>query len=484
MSGFIDKLTAVMFYASLPLLLAFFYGIAANDGGWLPIGVTILILAFPAIPQIIAAALENLSGLFRSVMNPETPFNYAKIIDMELMRKRVEVLTLGEVLAITSMAWLAVPLISVIPYLYYGIAPIDALFESASGWTSTGLSALETVSVLPHSVILFRSITQWVGGLGIAVLILSTFRGKEAVGFLKAEGRNQAELGIAATVGITFSVYLALTAIGILFLLASGFGPFNAVNLAFSGLSNGGFFPFDSFDLSNVQKIVLAMLMFSGATSFLFFKSVFEGHFDKAFRDEEFMLYICITIAALLLITYVGGEDPFNTFLNAVSAVATGGFGIGDLGALHGFAIYLLILLMLSGGMVGSTTGGLKLWRILVIFKAIAIQVKEAFLPQGAVQRVKINNLPINERMINESAIFVFAYLLIFLFSAGLFLTAGHTLQNSLFITASAMGNVGLSTMDVHIMSDGAKMFLIILMYIGRIEIFPSLALIAYLVRR
>ncbi|MFH1521303.1 MAG: potassium transporter TrkG [Candidatus Micrarchaeota archaeon] len=484
MSNFLDKLAAVAFYASILLVIPFIFSLIIGDGGWIPIGITITILALPAVPQMIIGVAKNIYNFIMSILNPDTPFNYAKIVNMDMMRKKVEILTLGEVLAITSLAWIIVPVISMIPYLWYGIAPLDAFFESASGWTSTGLTALETVTVLPQSIILFRSITQWIGGLGIIILILSTFRGKEAISFLKAEGRQSMELGIGKTVEVTFKVYIVLTILGILFLMASGFDVFNAVNLAFSGLSNGGFFPFDSYDLSALQKMVLAMLMFAGATSFLFYRSIWHGAIDRALLDEEFVLYVFVIILAVIMIIAIGKEDIFNSILNGISAIATGGFGIGDLGILHTFAMYVLILMMLCGGMVGSTTGGIKLWRILVILKAMVIQVKETFLPHGTVQRVKINNLPINDSMIVESATFVFAYLFLFLFSAGILLTANYTLQNSLFMVASAMGNVGLATLNVPILGVGSKILLIGLMYLGRIEIFPCLALIGYLMRR
>ena len=272
MAEFLKKLAAVMFYASLPLFIPFFYSIYLGDDAWIPIGITIGILASPAIPQIIMAIFENIVNFLRSILSPETPFNYAKIIDMERMRKRVEVLTLGEILAITSAAWLLVPTVSSIPYLYYGIPPVDAFFESMSGWTSTGLSALATLKGLPATMILFRSVTQWVGGLGIVILILTVVRGREALSFLKAEGRATTEIGIGETVGLIFKTYLALTAIGISLLIFLNIDPFNAVALSFSGISNGGFFPFDSFEFTDAQKFVLALMMFAGATSFIFYR--------------------------------------------------------------------------------------------------------------------------------------------------------------------------------------------------------------------
>lgn len=484
MSELLNKLTAVMFFSALPLFIPFLYGLATGDGGWIPIGFTIALLMLPALPYLFFTTLDNLFGLLRSLAKQDVPFNYARLISIEGISRHVEVLTFGQVMVITSVAWILVPLIAVLPYLYYGATFVDALFESFSAWTSTGLSAFSTVSALPPSVVLFRSTAQWIGGLGIVVLILSTFRGKEAVGFLKAEGRNKTELGMANTVSMIFRVYLALTAIGMALLLLSGFGAFDAVNLSFSGISNGGFFPFDHYDFSDLQKIILALIMFAGSTNFLTFRNAARGEFDKALRDEEFILYILLTALSIAVVVLVGGEGFLNSVLNAVSAIACGGFAIGDLSVMHQFAIYILIILMLSGGMVGSTTGGIKLWRVLVIIKSVANQVREAFLPSGAVQVVKVNGLPINEKIVLESAILVFAYLLIFLFGAGAFIAAGYDTEKAMFITASAQGNVGLSTLDVPQIGWAGKALLIMLMYLGRIEIFPSLALASYFLRR
>ncbi|MEW6035382.1 MAG: potassium transporter TrkG [Candidatus Micrarchaeota archaeon] len=478
------KLAAVMFYASVPLWLAFFYSFISPDDGWIPIGLTLLIMGLPAVPQILRGMLENTKTALRSLVHKDTPFNYAKVLDTESMRKEVETLTFGEVLALTALAWILVPFLSVFPYIYYGVPVLDAFFESVSGWTSTGLSALPTVAIIPKSVIFFRSITQWVGGLGIVVLILSTTKGREAISFLRAEGRSQTELGIAQTVSTTFNVYFVLTILGIILCLIVGFDPFNAVNLTFAAIANGGFFPFDSYPLTDIQKLALAAILFAGATSVLFFRSVWQGMIAKAFSDEELVLYAGLTALAVILMLTVGGEGGFNALLNGVAAITGGGFGIGDLTIMHTFGIYVLIILMLSGGMTGSTTGAIKLWRVLVIMKAVWKQVKESFMPAGSVQVVKINYLPINERMIVESAIFVFAYLLVFLAASGAFMTAAYGTEDSMFLVATAMGNVGLSTVSIPAVGAAGKSLLIFLMYIGRIEIFPSLALVAFITRR
>jgi trk system potassium uptake protein len=193
---------------------------------------------------------------------------------------------------------------------------------------------------------------------------------------------------------------------------------------------------------------------------------------------------LLITAIAVALIYIVGHEGIFNTLLNSISAIACGGFAIGDLSIMGAFPTYILILLMLMGGMMGSTTGGIKLWRILVVLKSILRNVKSAFLPLGSVQVVKINGRAISEEFIVESSTFIFAYVLLFLFGSGVLMAINYGVEDSMFMIASAMGNVGLAIIPIPAMGEGTKIFLIALMYLGRIEIFPSLALMRFILRR
>ncbi len=321
---------------------------------------------------------------------------------------------------------------------------------------------------------------QWVGGLGIIVLMLAVLKGREARWLLKAEGRETIEVGIGKTVKNYWLIYLGLSILAFGILAYLGINYFDALNLAFSGISNGGFFPFSHYDFTELQKYALAGIMLAGATSFVFWRHVFSGKLLTAVKDEELIFYIGVIAVAVTLIVYVGGEDLSNTFLNTVSSIACGGFAIGDVGIMHEFSKYVLTLLMLAGGMYGSTTGAIKLWRILVAFKSILLRVKSVFLPAGAVQVVKINNLPVPEEAIIDCVVYIFSYVVIVLVGAGLFIAVGHTITNSLFLVTSAMGNVGLSTVTISALGTNGKTFLIFLMYVGRIEIFPTLALARY----
>jgi trk system potassium uptake protein TrkH len=481
---FLKRLTVLMFYASLPLLIPLGYSLYMDDGAWATLLFTFLVMALPAVPQILQQIYENIKNFVLAILKPDVAFTFARLVDFEKMRDEVSELTLGQILALVSASWLIIPAICAIPYLAYGLGPVDAFFESLSGWTSTGLSAIPTLEGLPPSIILYRSVTQWVGGLGIVILMLTVIKGREAKHFLKAEGRTSEDIGISKTAGGIWGTYLLLTVLGLLLLYAVGFDPLNSVNLVFAGISSGGFFPFDSFSFTEMQKSALAVIMFCGATSFLFYRKLASGKIREAILDEEFLFYVFITILAISLIYFVSQEDIYNTLLNSISSITCAGFEVGDLSLFHAFPVYILILLMLMGGMMGSTTGGIKLWRILVALKAILRNVKSAFLPMGTVQVVKINGKAIPEESIVESSTFIFAYIIIFLFACGAFIAADYGIEDSMFMIASAMGNVGLAIIPIPLMGQGAKIFLIVLMYLGRIEIFPSLALIRFIAKR
>ncbi len=477
--GFLQRLTSVMFYAALPLLIPFLYGLYLGEDVF-AIGITILILILPFIPGLLIGIYRNVRDFILSLFRPETPWNYLSLTEIAGIRARIGEITLGQALALTSLAWIVIPAVCSIPFLYLEMQPLDAFFESMSAWTSTGLSIIDLPEELPQSIILYRSTMQWVGGLGIIILMLAVLKGREARWLLKAEGRETIEVGIGKTVKTYWLIYLGLSIVAFGILAYLGMDYFNAVNLTFAGISNGGFFPFSHYDFTELQKYALAAIMLAGATSFVFHQKIITGRILSAIRDEEFILYAAVIGISIGLIVLIGIEDVSNTLLNAVSAVACGGFAIGDIGIMHEFSKYMLILLMLAGGMYGSTTGAIKLWRILVAFKSILLRVKAVFLPTRAVQVLKINGIPVGNEAIIDCVVYIFSYVVILLAGAGLFIAVGHSITDALFIVSSALGNVGLSTFAVSSLGANGKSFLIFLMYVGRIEIFPTLALARY----
>ncbi len=483
--GLLGRLRGVMFYAGIPLLIPAIYGYWLGEEIWHVLALTAAIMMLAEVPGLIAGGFRSIIDFFRGAVRwilRRGEKAWGTGLAVEELGKKLDELTLGEALALTSLAWIVIPAIGAIPYAYAGLGPVDAFFESMSGWTSTGLSVVDSPENFPHSLILFRSITQWIGGLGIIVLMLAVLRGREARALLKAEGRESLGASISKTVRTYWKIYFVLSIVGLGLLYALGIDLFNSINLMMSGISNGGFFPFSHYDFTDAQKFALAGLMFAGATSFVFFDKVGKGRIFSAVKDEELILYVLLTVVAVGLIAYVGQEEVYNSILNSVSAIACGGFAIGDVAVMHEFSKYMIILLMICGGMYGSTTGAVKLWRILVVGKSVSQRIKQSFLPAGAVQAVKVNGVAIGAEAVIESAVFIFAYMALLLFGAGVFIAAGDGMVDSLFIVASSMGNVGLSTFTISVIPGAHKAFLILLMYLGRIEIFPSLALARYII--
>jgi trk system potassium uptake protein TrkH len=223
--------------------------------------------------------------------------------------------------------------------------------------------------------------------------------------------------------------------------------------------------------------------MFIGAISFVTHNKIFSGHLS-VLLSQEFLLYVSLIVIGVALITFLGHDEFHNTLLNTVSAIACGGFAIGDLSVLHEFSIYVLVILMVCGGMYGSTTGGIKLWRILVALKVIWSRIRAYFVPSGTVQIITLDKNPVSQEAITEVLGFIFLYLAIFLICAGVFMAWDFGIVDSMFTVASALGNVGLSTIDIYALPDYSKAFLVFMMYIGRIEILPVLAMIRFMFGR
>lgn len=484
-----STLLLISFYTAIPLLIPAAYAYYSDEASFTPISHVILVLMAPSIPALLPGLFSWIADKFNHVIlllfRREAPWNFA--LSSFTKRPNITNLRFGEILAVSALAWIIIPLVASYPYYMAGMSITDSLFESMSGWTSTGLSVMASPNVtleqVPQSLILYRSVTQWIGGLGIILLMLALFKHRQARKLLAFEGKNSLDIGTASTAKKYWLIYtfLSILAIGALYL--SGFDIFNSVNLAFAGLSNGGYFPFSGYDFVLVQKFILAGTMFAGAISFMTYNKLFSGRL-LAFLSEEFFLLLSLIIISTLLIFYISHDDLNNSFLNIISSIASGGFAIGDLSVMHEFSKYVLIILMVCGGMYASTSGGLKLWRILVALKLVWKRIRSYFLPEGAVQVVQVDKNPVDEQIITDVLAFIFMYLLILIIASGVFMAWDFGIVDSLFTVASSLGNVGLSTIDMATIPVHAKGFIIILMYIGRIEIVPVLALIRFILPR
>lgn len=397
-------------------------------------------------------------------------------------------------------SWFLASVIGAIPYLVSGVLPnpVDALFESASGFTTTGATVLLDIEAAGHPILFWRSFTQWLGGIGIVVLFVALLSelGPGARFLFKLEVPGPRAEVLHAHVRDTASalarIYLVLTAAETFLLLLCGLSFFDALTTTFSTVSTGGFSPHSASiaAFSTPVQIVVLLFMIAAGVNFSLYLLASRRLDASAFRDFEFRVYLAtitlfsIGIAAVLMSD--ADVDPFSTSLDAafqvVSILTTTGFTTVDFAQWPTFAGSLLVFLMVFGGCAGSTAGGLKIIRGIIGWRAAMREVRLTFSPNSviavAVQRVTVPE---------ESVRAVVALLLLWLLSWGVgavLLTAGDVD----FVTAATASIAMVSNIGPGLAAAGPtenfahfaawqKLVMVFLMWCGRLEFFSLLAL-------
>ncbi|NPA22373.1 MAG: TrkH family potassium uptake protein [Candidatus Micrarchaeota archaeon] len=392
-----------------------------------------------------------------------------KGIELEKELKKTPDVLLGDVLVVFAFVWLISGILFALPFYFYGIPLVDALFEAFSGITTTGFSVIGPLNQYPSDLLFYRSFLNWLGGLGITGFALTALKGLTGKGFAKVYGVPED----AHIFKYLFVVYLVLTFLGWLLLIGVGLDWFDALNMVFSAISNGGFSHRDDLDLTQAQRIAMGIIMFIGSISMLIYINLLKG---KLQLGESFYFYIMVVIALIVMLRYFGGIDWIESMLYVFATITCGGYGYVDY-HLNDTATFFLILAMLMGGMLVSTAGGIKAGRILVMLKFVKEQVAKYFRQYSAMSKVRLNNQPLDSHSLNNIISFVFLFVLSYFGLATLLMEYGYGMKDSLFVAASTISNVGASTIDMTYMPDFLKLIIMAFMYIGRIEILPVIAL-------
>ena len=408
-------------------------------------------------------------------------------------------------------AWVLIPLIGMIPFVSVAAAldgaggesatvlafldPWNALFESVSGFTSTGLSVASHPSELPHVLLWWRSFMQWVGGVGVIVLILTVFHPSadaERLYFSEARER-QIFPDVVSTVRTIWWIYLLFTVGGILLLRAAGMGWWDAVNHGMTGIATGGFSTRDDSIAGDGlgTRAVMLLLIVLGAISFNSHFRILRGaKFGLLWRDaENRSLFILLAAGAILVflenLWTFGDALYIDSLFQWVSALCTAGFQTVDLQSWSATAQLLLTVGMILGGAAGATTGGLKLARVLVLTESALSRVRRVSMqPWRLMEHKPITSDEDGHRVGPQvEAATLICVLWLSCIGAGsvALLHAGDfTLNQAIFEAASALGNVGLSAGITQTdLSWFGKLILIILMWMGRLEIVPVLVLVS-----
>lgn len=397
--------------------------------------------------------------------------------------------TIQEGMVAIVIAWVVAILFGTIPFMLISDLNIaQAIFESTSGWTTTGLSVVD-VEQAPHVVLFYRSALQLVGGAGFAIIVLSAIAGPTGSGIGAAEGRDdKLAPHVRESAGIVLSIYISYVVVGSFALAIAGMTPFDAVNHAFTALSTGGFSTrADSigyYDSIPVEAVTV-VLMLLGTLNYLVAYVLWRGKLRLALKNGEVrFLLVWLPVAIMLIflgVTMTSYPDLSKqlrvAIFEATSAISTTGFSTVSYTTWPDFGWIILILAMLVGGGSGSTAGGIKQFRIYVLIVAVYWEIRRAFLPAHAVNQAIIwkgeQRTVLNDSQIRRIALFVFFFMVMY-FGSVLIVTAhGYELRAAMFEMASTFGTVGLS---VGITSADAPPTILWLqsfaMLLGRLEFF------------
>jgi trk system potassium uptake protein TrkH len=404
--------------------------------------------------------------------------------------------------AIVAIGWLLVSFFGALPFYFSGAIPslVDSFFEASSGFTTTGASILKQVEGLPQGILFWRSFTHWVGGMGVLVLTMAILpsAGTGAFQIMKAEspGPNPGKLvpRVKQTAKILYGIYVIITIIELVLLKLAGMSWFDSAIHTFGTVGTGGF---SNMNLSvgaynNVYiDMIITFFMFVCGANFTLYYQALKGNIKGIFKDEEFRIYSFIVLASVLLIAFnIYGtiyKDPGQAIRHSAfqvsSIITTTGYATTDFNMWPSFSKTILVLLMFVGGCAGSTGGGIKNIRILLLFKAAKRDLLKIIYPK-AVYSVRVGGKTVSEQTLSEVLGFFFMYIMVFCGSVLIVSIEGKDLVTTFTSVAATIGNIGPGLELVGPMgnfsgfTDLSKMVLSFCMIIGRLEIYPILLLV------
>jgi trk system potassium uptake protein TrkH len=403
---------------------------------------------------------------------------------------------------VVTFGWIILGLTGAVPFLLNGaITSVpSAIFETFSGYTTTGASILNDIESLPAGLMLWRSMTQWIGGMGIIVLTIALLPlfGVEGVELFMAEapGPSSGKIHpkITDTAKRLWIIYVLLTAFEAVLLRLAGMSWLDATNHSFTTMSTGGFSTKNAsiaaFNSPQIEYIITTFMLVGGINfSMLYF--IVKGVFHKIMDNEEFKTYLGIVLVFTVAITAVlwgstdrGWEESFrHAVFQVVTIVTTTGFSTSNYAVWAPFAYMLILFLMFTGGSAGSTSGGLKILRHLIILKNGYTEFKRLLHPRGIIP-VRINGKSVEQKTVYNVLAFFFIYLFVFILGALVLTAFGHDIVTSAGASIACLGNIGPGIGDVDptrnfsFFSDGAKLFLSFLMLLGRLELFTVLIIL------
>ncbi len=399
---------------------------------------------------------------------------------------------------IVAMSWIILSIFGALPMWISGEIPsfVDALFETVSGFTTTGASIIPAVEEMPKSILMWRSFTHWVGGMGVLVFIMAflPLSGGQNMTMMKAEstGANVGKLvpHVKTTAFILYSIYFVMTLIQFVLLLFGGMNVFEALNTSFATAGTGGF-GFLNDSMKSFSPYILTvttvfMLLFS--VNFGCYYLILLGKFREAFNCEVRTFFIVVSSAILIITINISnmfesvGEALLHSSFTVSSIISTTGFATVDFDQWPELSKMVLILLMFIGACAGSTGGGIKISRLVILFKSLGKELDLLIHPHQ-VKKIKVDGHPVEHDTIRSVNVYMVSYMMIYAVSLLLVSFDNCDFTTNVTAVTTAINNVGPGlamvgpTCNFAFMSDFSKLVLIFDMLAGRLELFPILLL-------
>ncbi|MCD4695443.1 MAG: TrkH family potassium uptake protein [Bacteroidales bacterium] len=401
---------------------------------------------------------------------------------------------------IVSFAWVTISLFGTLPYLISNYIPnfTDAFFETISGFTTTGATIIADIESLPKGLLFWRSMTHWIGGMGIIVL---------SVAILPLLGIGGMQLFVAEMPGITpdklhpritqtakrlWLIYVILTFAETIFLMFGGLDLFDALCHSFATMATGGFSTQNA-SIANysayIQYVIILFMIFAG-TNFTLHYLAMHGKIREVWQNEEYRYYILLTFGFALIVGVIlaifgksGIEESFrNGLFQVVSIVTTTGFITSDYLLWPGYIWVIIFLLMFIGGSAGSTGGGIKIARQILLWKNSALEFKRMMHPKAVIP-VRFNKKVVSQEIIHLVVAFFLFYVLIFFAGTFVLSLLGLDFETAIGTTIASLGNIGPGIGGVGPVENyaglpnAAKWISAFLMLLGRLELFTILIL-------
>ena len=402
---------------------------------------------------------------------------------------------------LVTLSWVCAAGLGAAPFVISGAIPslVDAWFESMSGFTTTGASILTEIESLPKSILYWRSLTHWLGGMGIIVLTVAILPllGIGGMQLVRAESPgpdvDKFTPKVTATAKILWLIYVGISVLETVLLRFGGMSLFDAVTHTFGTLATGGFSTRNAsvgaYNSAYIDIVITVFMVMAGINFSMYFRLI-SGRLKSIAKDTELKVYLAIFILSSILIAIDLHGSVYQSFgealrysgFQAASILTTTGYATADFDMWPATSRVLLFLLMFVGGSAGSTGGGVKVVRIVALFKQAHNEMRQLVHPRG-VFRVRINGVPVRGRIILAITGFFFLYVFLLLLTTLVTASGGHGLLTSFSTALVTLGNIGPGfamvgpTQNYAFFQDYIKVFTSIMMLVGRLELYTVLVL-------